>query len=640
MKRELEMNTTPKVSVIIPIFNTELYLSQCLTSVCEQTYCNIEIILVNDGSTDKSGDICKEFTEKDDRIIYIEQENRGQGIARNRGIEAATGDYITFIDSDDWVNLQYIRILIDKLERNDNALICRAGVQFYDEKKGEIDTVLEIPNVESNNIYCYTVPQVAGNLYRRTLFRENKIVFPAKTPEDLAIYPVLAMLSEKIEYEAQVLYYYRINRIGSSSSKKSDAYNYPIVLKHLIKEAQRLGIYQDHKCLFMKICLMHMGFFLEQWKATENIDNIVLLFEQFLDEFFQGWRKYYVPGDWILGNRLFLREESRMVSPKVSVIVPVYNAEQYLRQCLESIKWQTLKDIEILCINDGSTDSSLQILNEYAKGDSRFYIINQENGGYGKAMNAGLRKAKGEYIAIIESDDFAEDSMLETLYDLAAIDELDIVKSNYYEYTDSYGSKNTFVEALYGCPYDQIFNPIDNINVFFAAQAIWSALYKRTFLLDNCIYFNETPGASYQDTAFVFKSWVAADKALLTRRAFLHYRVDNLGASVKAEDKVLCVCDEYKEIETYILKFPDRSHILSPLVCALKFRTYSWNYERIHSMHKEWFWEEFRKEFLDAQEKGKIDYRYWQESSIKNLEALLRNEPEKYQYLYYIAEEN
>ena len=116
---------------------------------------------------------------------------------------------------------------------------------------------------------------------------------------------------------------------------------------------------------------------------------------------------------------------------KVSIIVPTYNVEMYLDECLESLQRQTLKDIEIICVNDGSKDSSLEIIKRYAAGDSRFVVIDKENGGYGKAMNVGLDKATGEYIGIVEPDDFVPLYMYEDLYNVAAKNELDFVKADF-----------------------------------------------------------------------------------------------------------------------------------------------------------------------------------------------------------------
>ncbi len=102
--------------------------------------------------------------------------------------------------------------------------------------------------------------------------------------------------------------------------------------------------------------------------------------------------------------------------PKVSVIVPVYNGEKYLKECLDSILSQTLSDIEIICVNDGSTDGSYDILENYKLKDSRIKIINKPNTGYGNSMNVGIQESQGEFIGIVESDDYVEPNMYELLY--------------------------------------------------------------------------------------------------------------------------------------------------------------------------------------------------------------------------------
>ena len=128
---------------------------------------------------------------------------------------------------------------------------------------------------------------------------------------------------------------------------------------------------------------------------------------------------------------------------KVSVIIPVYNGESYLEQCLDSIIGQTLKEIEIICVNDGSKDRTQQILEKYAEKDSRIQIINQENGGAGAARNAGLRIARGEYLSILDGDDFFEPDMLEKAYKKAKESRAELLvfgSDQYYETTDEYKS--------------------------------------------------------------------------------------------------------------------------------------------------------------------------------------------------------
>ena len=116
---------------------------------------------------------------------------------------------------------------------------------------------------------------------------------------------------------------------------------------------------------------------------------------------------------------------------KVSIIIPTYNVEEYLEECMDSVVRQTLQDIEIICINDGSTDGSLEILKRYAQNDKRIIIVDKENGGYGIGMNIGLDKATGEYIGIVEPDDFVPLNMYEDLYNIAEKENLDFVKADF-----------------------------------------------------------------------------------------------------------------------------------------------------------------------------------------------------------------
>jgi len=238
-----------------------------------------------------------------------------------------------------------------------------------------------------------------------------------------------------------------------------------------------------------------------------------------------------------------MRGKEVSVLCKVSVLVPVYNVKQYLRQCLDSLVAQTLDDIEFVCIDDGSTDGSEKILDEYAERDARFRIIHKVNSGYGASMNVGLRAARGEYIGIVESDDFADAEMFATLYDMAKAQDADVVRSNFWEVTDA---DLTFHEELAGHPYEEVFCPMEqDPKLLLTLPTIWSAIYRKSFLFQNDIWFHETPGASFQDLSFSFMVISSAQRYFLVREAYLHYRIDNAGSSVHSKGKVFCVSDEY-----------------------------------------------------------------------------------------------
>ena len=274
--------------------------------------------------------------------------------------------------------------------------------------------------------------------------------------------------------------------------------------------------------------------------------------------------------------------------PKVSIVVPIYNVERYLRQCLDSIAEQTLTDIEVICVNDGSTDSSLSIIMEYVEKDPRFKVIDKPNSGYGASMNRGFEMAEGEYIGIVESDDYAEPDMFEKLYQCAHDNDLDACKSGFYFYYSVPTERNEACPIASRAMSKRVFCPTtdfkslrEQIEFFNIKPTIWSAIYRRNFIRENNIRFTETPGASFQDTAFNFKVWALAKRVKLMRECFLHYRQDNEQSSINSSAKVFCVCDEYAEMEAFLKEHPMLRGRLDIVKNALKFNTYLWNYHRL-----------------------------------------------------------
>lgn len=214
---------------------------------------------------------------------------------------------------------------------------------------------------------------------------------------------------------------------------------------------------------------------------------------------------------------------------KVSVLVPVYNVKKYLAQCLDSLTAQTCDSIEFICIDDGSTDGSEKILDAYVEKDARFHVIHKANSGYGASMNVGLRAAQGEYIGIVEPDDFADAGMFAALLDAAEVSQAEVVKSNYFLYTTKDG--DDFQEMLRGCPYREVCSVATVPKLFQTDAFVWTSLYRKTFLEKNHLCFRETPGASFQDVGFSMKVLLCCKRMYLLPEGYLHYRVDNMGSS-------------------------------------------------------------------------------------------------------------
>ena len=217
-----------------------------------------------------------------------------------------------------------------------------------------------------------------------------------------------------------------------------------------------------------------------------------------------------------------------MENPVVSVIVPVYNVEPYLPQCLDSIVNQTLKNIEIICVNDSSTDNSLNILNHYAEKDPRIKVVTQPNGGAGAARNRGLSLAAGKYLSFLDSDDFFEPDMLELAYNKAVCDKADFVvfQSDQY-YTD----RKEFVSVPWTLREKEIppYTPFnhrqmtDNIFKVFVGWA-WDKLYDREFVEKNHLRFQEQRTSN--DMLFVFSGVAVAKRISVVKKVLAHQRRD------------------------------------------------------------------------------------------------------------------
>lgn len=280
---------------------------------------------------------------------------------------------------------------------------------------------------------------------------------------------------------------------------------------------------------------------------------------------------------------------------KVSVLVPICNVEKFLGKCLRSLVNQTLQDIEIICINDGSKDNSLAIIQEFASKDERIVVIDKPNSGYGDSMNKGFEIARGKYIGIVESDDFAETNMFENLYCLAEKYDADVVKSNFNFYWEN---PHKVVLCNNVCvTKEEINTEVCRDNLFWSMPAIWSALYKKSFLIEKSIKFLPTPGASYQDTSFNFKVACTAQKIVLIPDAYLYYRQDNSNSSVKSAsmEKVYCLHKEWDEAKQYLTKGQLDKYM--DYYYTLKFNGLMWNYSRISSIDKKAYFKDLRKHF-------------------------------------------
>lgn len=295
-------------------------------------------------------------------------------------------------------------------------------------------------------------------------------------------------------------------------------------------------------------------------------------------------------------NQKFLME-------KISILVPCCNVEKYIRECLDSIKNQTFSNLEIICIDDGSTDSTGSIIDEYVAADERFKVIHKPNSGYGDSMNKGLDICTGDYIGIVESDDWIEAEMFETLLDTAKKHNLDLVRCCWFEGptgTEREEQQDWVKKNVVCCPFD-------DESIFLQQPSIWVSLYRRDLLESGRkVRFLPTPGASYQDTSFAFKAYTKSKRFMMIDKALHHYRV-NPNSSVSSSGKVYCIIDEWEEMKRWVCedssmrKRFSRSPLL-PMICK---GGVEWNYNRLsHTVLKLLFLRRASRFFRSATEEG------------------------------------
>lgn len=324
----------------------------------------------------------------------------------------------------------------------------------------------------------------------------------------------------------------------------------------------------------------------------------------------------------------------------ISVLVPIYNVDRYLEQCLSSIRDQSFSDFEVLCINDGSTDSSRAIIQRFLDEDERFRVIDKPNSGYGASMNLGLKQARGVYMAILESDDFYEPDALSKLYTAAQENDSDVVKGDFWLYWSPPQERMELFHVVDSQQGGRTLRPLDDVAVFFRKPSIWSALYRREFLVNQGIDFLETPGASYQDAGFNFKVWASAERATFISEPVLFYRQDNEGSSINSAAKVFCVCDEYAAMESYLngcCSGSDGTRLLAILE-RMKYDSYLWNYDRLDASLRPSFVECISREFARDLDAGKVDLSLFEPGARAGL-MLLSSDPQRFSKLRMQREE-
>ncbi|CAM3520617.1 ATP-grasp fold amidoligase family protein [Campylobacter upsaliensis] len=279
------------------------------------------------------------------------------------------------------------------------------------------------------------------------------------------------------------------------------------------------------------------------------------------------------------------------MSVKVSVIIPSLNSINYYDECIKSVMKQSLKELEIICVDANSTDGTLELIKKYQAKDERIKLIISDKKSYGYQMNLGIAAASGEYVGIVESDDYIKEDMYKRLYETAKQNDCDIVKSDFFIFTDTrldYEKVSRFDEF-----YNTRLNALEDLRLFWTNGI-------------NQIVLNETPGASYQDNGLFFQLFCFAKSIYFLNEAFYMLRRDNPNSSVHSKEKVYMACLEYDYIRNFLQKYPSFESLVAPICAYHRYGNYIFTLERIDDKYKKDFLKRFREDFMKIIYNGEL----------------------------------
>lgn len=270
------------ISVVIPVYNVEKYLSECLDSVVNQTYKNLQIILVDDGSTDSSGKICDEYAEKDNRITVVHQKNAGAGAAKNTGLELIDGDYFSIIDSDDYIELDMYEKMVNSLEKyNSDIAQCLFRNVFvndsFDRKykiKGNYPKILTSKKFLSELLYDWKYAIFANKVFKTSLLKDIRFPVGRKIDDEFFTYKLICN-SKKIVNIEDVLYSYRMRKTSVMNENDSDRLIYDRIDCFVERYNYIKKVYPSLERKYLLKLYDGLLYFKTQLNNTEKIESII-----------------------------------------------------------------------------------------------------------------------------------------------------------------------------------------------------------------------------------------------------------------------------------------------------------------------------------------------------------------------------
>lgn len=605
IKNKIERVLKPKVSIIVPIYNVEEYIEQCVNSILQQTLDEIEVILVNDGSTDKSLEKIKKIAENDARVVIINNSHASgnSGMPRNQALMKATGEYIAFVDSDDWIEKSMLEVLYNEAVIKSADIAASGG--FYREKENDIEEVkvangqfLPEKNTRAELFLGGQFPIVWYRIYKKDLIVNNGIRFgETKTSADLPFaFKALFKANKVVQVEGSY-YHYRFNRVGSTIERRKgeDAFELLKSYENIENFLRKNNAYAEYipYVVFKAIGdytynlrlldeKYHNAFSIAIAKLValhKSETSKTQIFNKYWLSVLEKLEQYEKLEDDVLNSIL----SKQVNNPKMTIIMPAHNVEKYISKSVDSILNQKLKELEIIIINDGSTDNTQSKINNFLEKDNRIKSIelNLASGNAGTPRNIGLAVATGEYIGFVDSDDYITPSMFETLFNEAKIKNADIVSQSSFIRVESGNERKIKIE------YKEFNNEKERLNVYKSNyfSNIWNRIYKNNLIKSNSIYFPNIYLS--EDMCFSFVTHAFCNKAIKVGGCYYYYNYNRNDSTTKLRtmEKGVEILKSFEQIKEYFESFKLYDQ-LEDEILEKKLNSISYTYDRLEEKYK------------------------------------------------------
>lgn len=496
----------PLVSVLVPVYNVERYLEKCLDSIVAQTLYHIEIICVNDGSTDGSLEILEKYKARDKRIKVVNKPNGGLPSARNAGLDVARGKYVGFVDSDDYIDKNMFQKLYETAQKNKSELVI-CGANIFPENPRPNNWLYNCLSPEHKHYdefdpeilfgCIYTTPFLWRTLIKRSLIEnynlrlDEKIMVGEDKLFQVKVYPKakgITIIPDKLYHYC----WYRENSMMNENVHKISSLSQKVKAHRVLVEDISEVLLKDNADYDMKLAFLKWGI---PFVYADFISLPLRAKTELAEELVNVWKGCgYYNAKWEIES--WIREQfdyicmfvQQIVRPvTVSVIMPVSDKTEYIQDALDSILMQS-EDLECILVNNGTSDETYSIMHRYLFKDRRIRLYNMEQkAAYSEALNDGIDLAVGKYVMFCEADGwYKSEHALE-----AWVSEAENLRVDLCASVPVIDASNIF-------PSDAgfIYNIRNITNKEYMANDFHHVLYRREFL-------NEHPNIRFKDNSII-----------------------------------------------------------------------------------------------------------------------------------------